>query len=230
MTNYAGETLESMSQAVWYNRWTLNKFEQYLKGEILEIGCGIGNFSNYLSAYGKLTAIDVNKEYVKEAKDKIDVKGDIGLGDIEKGDYFFKDKLFNTIVCINVLEHIKDDTQALRNIYKLLAPDGYLILLVPAQKFLFNSIDDSIGHYRRYEKDKINTILEQNNFEIKISKKLNFLGSIGWFIAGNLFKEERISEGKIKAFNLISPIFLFLENLFEPPIGTSILIIARKKE
>ncbi|MDP2684909.1 MAG: class I SAM-dependent methyltransferase, partial [bacterium] len=55
-----GETLESMSQAVWYNRWTLNKFKKYLNGDILEIGCGIGNFTKELAKYGKVWAIDIN--------------------------------------------------------------------------------------------------------------------------------------------------------------------------
>lgn len=224
------KTLESMSQAIWYNRWTLRKFSQYLKGKILEIGCGIGSFSMYLSKYGSLTAIDLNEEYVSNAKNRVDGQVEVGLGDIEKGEYFFKDRVFNTIVCINVLEHTKDDIKVIKNIHKLLAPEGFLVILVPAHRFLYNSIDDSIGHFKRYEKEELKKLLEKNNFEIVKLKKLNFLGSIGWFIAGKFFKEKKVSEGKIKIFNFISPFFLLLENLFEPPFGTSILMIARKKK
>lgn len=221
-------TLESMSQAVWYNRWTLGKFSKYLNGQILEIGCGIGNFTKFLTKRGSLTTIDINQSYLKEAKHTAEGLVEIGFGDIEKGKYFFKTRKFNTIVCINVLEHIKNDEQALKNIYKLLEPGGRLILLVPAHAFLYNAIDQSIGHFRRYEKDELINILLQNGFEVNKTRKLNLIGALGWYISGKLFREKEVNESKIIIFNLISPIFLLLENIFEPPVGTSILVIAQK--
>ncbi len=230
MSDLSEKTLESMNQATWYNQWLKNQFSKYLKGQILEIGCGIGNFSEILVEHGQLTAIDINEDYVKSAKNRIGDKASVGVGDIEKGKYFFKDKSFNSVVCINVLEHIKNDRESLINIYKLLAPGGCLVLLVPSHNFLYNSIDKSIGHLRRYEKDELGKMVIESNFEIKKIKRLNLLGSIGWFIAGKILQEKHVSEGKIKIFNLISPFFLFLEKLMEMPIGTSILIIARKKE
>jgi len=223
------QTLESMSQAVWYNQWTLNKFKAYLKGKILEVGCGTGNFSTHLAKYGNLTAVDINQDYVKQAKKKVE-NGEVGIGDIEKDQYFFGNKKFNTIVCLNVLEHIKNDDQAIKNIHALLTKDGFLILLVPAHQFLYNLIDKSIGHFRRYEKKQLKSLLHNNDFEIVKLRTLNFLGSIGWFIAGKLLRNNKVGEVKIRIFNIISPFFLLLENLFEPPIGTSILIIARKKK
>lgn len=223
------QTLETMSQANWYNRWTLSKFDRYLKGKILEIGCGIGNFSLHLKKYGELTSIDINKGYIKETKKKVNGQIEVGFGNIEEGKYFFKKKTFNTIVCINVLEHINNDTKALKNICKLKTPSGFLILIVPAHEFLYNLIDKSIGHYRRYNEEKLKDLLKEGGFEIVKIRTLNFLGSIGWFIAGKLFKDSRVSEGKIKIFNLISPIFLLLENIFEPPFGTSILVIAKRR-
>lgn len=226
--NSSAKTLESMSQAQWYNQWTKNHFERYLSGEILEIGCGIGNFSKYLSKYGNLTAIDINEEYLKMAKKRIFGQAEVGFGDIERGEYFFNNRKFNCVVCINVLEHIKDDVKAIRNIHKLLTPGGFLIILVPAHRFLYNSIDKSIGHFRRYEKREFEKILIDNGMEVLRIKSLNFLGIIGWFMAGKLFREKQVSEMKIKIFNLVSPIFLLTENLFELPIGTSILTIARK--
>lgn len=228
MSDQSSKTLESMSQAVWYNRWTKDQFSKYLTGQILEIGCGIGNFSTHLKDYGKLTAIDINKDYIEDAKSKVDGQVDIGLGDIEKGEYFFKKRNFNTAVCINVLEHIKNDKEAIKNIYQILVPGGFLILLVPGHKFLFNSIDQSIGHFRRYEKNKLEKLLKDEGFDIIKSRNLNFLGSIGWFLVGKFFKESYVSEGKVKFFNLISPLFLTIEKMFEPPFGTSILVIARK--
>lgn len=221
------QTLESMSQAIWYNQWTVKKFDKYLKGKILEVGCGIGNFTQFLVNYGQVFAIDKNLDSVKETLNLIGEKGKVGFGDIEKGEYFFNEN-FDTIVCINVLEHISNDDQALRNVFKLLKKQGVLILLVPSHQFLYGEIDKSIGHFRRYAKHELIRELKTQGFKILQSRRLNFLGALGWFISGRVLKENAVKGENIKIFNLIAPLFLLLEDLFEPPIGTSILLIAQK--
>lgn len=220
-------TLESMSQAVWYNQWTLRKFNKFLKGKILEVGCGIGNFTKTLTGYGQVFAIDINKEYISQTAKLINT-GQVGFGDIETGVYFFDTQKFDSIVCINVLEHIKNDNAALSNLFKLLKIGATLILLVPLHKLLYGEIDKSIGHFRRYEKDDLIKKMQSLGFKIIKVRKLNFLGSLGWFIAGRVLKEKVLKDHKIKIFNLIAPFILPLEDLIEPPIGISILIIAQK--
>lgn len=229
MRDYTGTTtLESMSQAGAYNKWTLSKFKEFLKGEILEIGCGIGNFTSTLSNYGKVTAVDIDKVIVKKFEDRKNPDISIGYGDIEKGEFFFDKKKFDSIICINVLEHIQNDIKALDNIFELLQNGGNLVLLVPIYSFLYGEIDREIGHFRRYNPNILIEKMRKMGFEIISYRKLNFIGAIGWFISGKILKNKQISENKIKMFNLISPL-LYLEDLVEPPVGTSILIIARKK-
>lgn len=227
-SNASEETLESMSQAVWYNRWTLKKFSSFLKGDILEVGCGIGNFTQLLRSYRSVWAIDINNEYIEQTKKNVNGGVRMGVGDIEKGSYFFERQRFDTVVCLNVLEHISDDNKALENLYKLLRKKGYLILLVPAHQFLYGQIDKSIGHFRRYSKKKLESKLKKIGFNIINSKKVNLLGSIGWFIEGKIFKKSKIEESKVKIFNLLAPFFLNAENFAEPPMGTSILTVAQK--
>lgn len=221
-------TLESMSQAVWYNQWTIKKFTKFLKGNILEVGCGIGNFTNFLTAFGKVWAIDINNDYLKQTKSKIDGKVNVGFGDIEKGKFFFNDQKFDSIVCLNVLEHIENDEKALKNLNGLLSDRGYLILLLPAGKILFGKIDKAIGHFRRYSKEDIVKKMNKANFSILQCRELNFLGAIGWFLAGKILNNSTVSENQIKLFNIVGPFMLPLENIIEPPVGTSILIIAQK--
>lgn len=227
--NTGEKTLESMGEAVWYNRWTLDKFRKFLKGDILEIGCGIGNFTKLIDKYGNLWAIDIEKEYTKQTRDLVGKKVKLGLGDIEKNNYFFTNLKFDSIVCLNVLEHIRDDRKALRNLYKLLKKDGYLILLVPSHIFLYGKIDSSIGHFRRYSEKSLLVEMENIGFKIIKSHKLNFIGAIGWFISGRIFKKTIVENNKIKLFNLVAPFFLSLEKIIKPPVGISILIIAQRK-
>lgn len=222
------QTLESMSQAVWYNKWTVKKFESFLKGDILEIGCGIGNFTNFLKKYGNVWAMDIVDSYIKQTSQIAGGGINVGFGDIEKGKYFFSKQKFDTIVCLNVLEHIKDDKKALENMYGLLNKNGQLVLLVPVFDFLMGEIDRSIGHFRRYKKGVLTKNLEGIGFKIIKNRILNFLGAIGWWIFSRLFSTNKINESNIKIFNLIAPLILPVEDLFEPPLGTSILIIAQK--
>ncbi len=224
----SSRTLESMSQAVWYNRWTLRKFTKYLSGDILEIGCGIGNFTKSLEEFGNVWAIDINNDYLKQTKKIIGKNTKIGFGNIENGEFFFGNKKFDSIVCINVLEHIKDDIGALENLYSLLNKGGFLILLVPIHEFLYSEIDKSIGHFRRYKRSDLIYKLERSGFNITESRVLNFLGAIGWLVSGKILQNRQVSGNKIKLFNLVSPIILRLEDLIESPIGTSILVIAKK--
>jgi len=221
-------TLESMNQAMWYNRWTLSKFSKYLSGDILEVGCGIGNFTPSLARYGRVWAFDVDRHAVAATKKRISKNATIGRGDIENGAYFFKNKRFATIVCLNVLEHVKGDQQAIRNMQKLLLPGGYLILLVPIHQALFGTIDAAIAHHRRYTPNKLITQLKRHGFRIVSQRKLNLFGAIGWFITGKILKRTKINSAYIRLFNLFSPLLLPLEDIVAPPFGTSILVIAQK--
>jgi len=217
-----------MSQALWYNRWTMNKFSRFLSGEILEVGCGIGNFTAAIAKYGKLWAIDIDRHSLAKTKRHQSHSVHIGAGDIEKGSYFFNNQKFDTLVCLNVLEHIKDDVQAVKNMQHILKPDGHLILLVPIYQALYGTIDTAIGHYRRYSPTAIVSLLKDSGFTIVKSRKLNFLGAIGWWLSGRVLKRDTVSKRRIKLFNTVAPIVLPFEDLIEPPFGTSILIVAKK--
>lgn len=227
--SYDKDTLESMSQAVWYNQWTVNQFKKFLHGDILEVGCGVGNFTKQLLFFGEVSAIDIKTDYLRQTKELIGSGGQVGFGDIEKGSYFFKDKKFDAIVCLNVLEHIQDDEVALKNLFNLLKKEGRLILIIPSENFLYGEIDRSIGHFRRYEKTELIKKLRTAGFEIIKSKKLNFLGAIGWFIVGRILREKKVKKGNVKIFNTIAPFILLLENIVEPPLGISILTVAQRK-
>ncbi|HEY4036159.1 MAG TPA: class I SAM-dependent methyltransferase [Ktedonobacteraceae bacterium] len=227
---YTGHvTLESMSNAKWYNNWTVNIFKSYLQGDILEVGCGIGSFTKMLVDYGNVYAIDLDEDCIEQTRQTINRKDNVGFGDIEHGYYFLGEKTFDTITCINVLEHIEYDEQALKNMYQLLKPAGVLVLLVPAHPFLYGQIDKEIGHYRRYTKKGVMMLLEDADFDVVYARKMNALGGIGWWFTGKILKDTSVSEKKLQFFDKIAPFILPLEEKIEPPIGTSVLAIAKKR-
>lgn len=215
--------LEIMSSAIWYNNWLLNQISKYLRGDILEVGAGIGNFTLKLSKYGKTTAIDYDSDYTSSTSRK-----NANFGDIEKGKYFFGKKTFDTIVCMNVLEHIKDDRKALRNMNSLLKRGGRLILLVPAFSFAYGQLDHDLGHFRRYTIKSAEGKVKEAGFKIIEKKYLNWLGLIGWTINAKILGKRIIPEGQLKLFDKVARLFLFIEKFISPPFGLSALVIGEK--
>jgi len=221
-------SLESMNQAVWYNQWILNKIVKYLKNDILEVGCGIGNFTNSLIKYGKIWSIDIDQHLIKKTEKKLNKKVKIGYGDIEKGKYYFKKKYFDTIICFNVLEHIKNDENAVENLNKLLKKRGILLLVLPAHPKIYGSLDKHVGHFRRYEMNKLLSLLKSHNFDIILSKRINIIGALGWWFSGKVLKNTFVDLDKLSFFNKIAPFVLPIEDIIGTPIGISILVVAQK--
>jgi len=222
-------TLESMGQAIWFNQWTYELFREYIEGTILEIGSGIGNFTKKLSLHRDVYAIDIEREYFPIIRKKLKKSGvRIGFGDIETGTYFFGKKTFDTLICLNTLEHIKHDVKALSNMHSLLRPNKHLILLVPAHQFLYSTLDKAIGHHRRYSFSNLIVKLKRAGFRILIKRRINMLGAVGWFISGKILKEDTIAERKILLFDRIAKYILPIERHIDIPFGTSLLIIATK--
>lgn len=221
-------TLESMAEATWYNNWLVSKFKKYLKGMILEVGCGVGNFTSELLNYGQVYAIDLKEIYLEKTRKLTRGKARVGFGDIEKGNFFFGKEKFDSIVCLNVLEHIKNDKAALKNLCELLNPNGHLIIIVPAHPTLYGKIDQSINHFRRYTKSQFVKLVKDNGLKIVNAKRVNLLGALGWWFSGKILKRTIVDKGKIKIFNLLAPLFLRLESIVETPLGISVLIIAQK--
>jgi SAM-dependent methyltransferase len=218
-------TLKIMKKAKWYNLWLLSFFSKYLKGDILEVGAGIGNFSGVLKTYGDVTAIDISKKYLNEYK----TTGIMcGYGDIEKGRYFFRQKQFDSIVCLNVIEHIENDRKAFENIYKLLKHNGVSIVLVPAHRILFSRYDKLLGHYRRYNISQLRETIKDLGFQTVGIRYINWWGAIGWFIYMKFFKRVDFPEKELGIFDIIGKYLLWPEKIMKLPFGLSILLIVKK--
>src|SRR3989339_512887 len=199
-------TLQLMDRMDNYNKWIINKFIKYIKGSVLEIGCGIGSITQYCIDKCDVTAVDISSEY-------------IGI---------VKENSFDTIVCSNVLEHIRDDIYALKNMNTLLKKDGYLVLLIPAGNALFSDLDKNLGHHRRYSRKDIENKLLQSGFSIEKQFNINIIGAIGWFVAGKILKRKELNKDLLITFNILTPLFIFIDTIFRIPVGLSIINICKK--
>ena len=211
-----------------YNQWLVTQVKNHLKSPILDAGAGNGAFVELLLKDYLVYAIDQDRELATNLQ-KILPKEKAGYGDIEQAIYFFNKKKFKTIMCFNVLEHIKNDDKALLNLYNLLSHRGKLIILVPAHQWAYGEMDKEINHFRRYSKDSLKNLLENNHFTIISIKYLNMFGLLGWFVAGKIFKRKMVSAGQIGIFDKIMGLITILEKRIEPPVGLSIFAVCQKK-
>jgi SAM-dependent methyltransferase len=135
----------------------------------------------------------------------------------------------DTVVCMNVLEHLEDDELAVNTFSKRLAPGGLLVLLIPAVPWLFGEIDRRLGHYRRYSKGSAAALMRKTGMTMVRMRYFNFIGVWGWLWNARVAKSLTQSDGQIHFFdNYIVPWESRLEKVIAPPVGQSLLVVARK--
>jgi SAM-dependent methyltransferase len=131
---------------------------------------------------------------------------------------------------MNVLEHIKDDEAAVRAFSRLLRPGGALVLLVPAAPWLYGEIDKRLGHYRRYSKPSARALMEKAGLRVVALRYFNFIGLWAWWWNARVTRQLTQSDLQICLFdNLIVPWQARLESILPPPLGQSLLVVARKE-
>jgi len=225
-------TLSILEEATSYHRWIFEKIKPYLKGNILEVGCGTGNLTGWLLGWGKVVVSDMNKNYLqlveKKYQDHSNLKG-VFIWDIQQEPTRELLASFDTIVCSNVLEHIGDDVSVLKHFHHLLSRQGRLILLVPALKFLYNQLDKDLGHFRRYSKKELVSKIEQSGFRILHLTYFNPFGILGWFFNGSILRRRILPQNQVKVFNKMVPLFLSLEKIIPNWVGQSLIVVGEKR-
>lgn len=214
-----------------HNRWLFTQIKPYLAGNILEIGSGIGTISRILiTTNSNLVLSDIKKDYLENlyrsfgANPKVKIiKYDV-LSAEDAHELPFKIK---TAVCLNVLEHLEDDKKALRNIYNILDQNGRLILVVPAMRTLYGSLDKKIGHRRRYEKADLVKKIEENGFLIDKIYYFSLFAAVGWFINGRILRKKRISGLQVSIYDKLVPLISKFEKVIKAPFGLSLIAICR---
>lgn len=212
--------------------WHSNKDKVLLKlvsgNDILDIGCGAGTISAALAKLGKnVTAIDSHAPYLELAKQKNpDVKVEYILGDCTKHKF---NKKFDAVVLSGVLEHVQDDKTMLKKIYDLLNVGGRLVLLTSAYSNLYSNFDKSVGHYRRYDKAELRSLLNSCGFKIL---KLKYWDALGLAvlgiskITGHTISPDTIGNAALD--RLLDIWFWLVENKMPFKFGADIILVATK--
>lgn len=232
------ETLNVIASANNFNKWMFQTIKPFCKGNILEIGSGLGNISNFFIQNNySIFLSDIRNNYCTHLEQKFqNNKNLLGIDKINLVDKDFDElnkKLinkFDTVFALNVIEHIEDDNLAIINCKKLLKENGNLIILVPAYQILYNHFDKELFHFRRYQKTELTQIFKKNKFTIIKSFYFNALAIIGWFVSGKIAKNKIIPSSQMGFYNKIVFFAKIIDLILFNKIGLSTVVVGRKNK
>jgi hypothetical protein len=230
---YPGKDLEAMSFAVNYHRWILDEMRPYLGRKIVEVGAGTGSFSEMLLAesYDSLALIEPS-EMFRSLRANIALSNN-GL-EIDFYNTLFSEacedlKGADSILYINVLEHIEDDTGEIDLVYRTLDTGGRCFIFVPALAWLYGKFDRKIGHFRRYAKTDLEQKVRNAGFRIIRSKYFDLPGVVPWYIKYRMLGSDSLGGDAVLFYDkLVVPVASRFERYLGPPLGKNILLIAEK--
>lgn len=220
---------EQMQKATNYNQWTFELFCEYIRGDVLEVGCGVGSFTKLIDDHGNfdsLYSIDISQpaiDFIKTKKFKNKIK-------IECIDLINAEGSYDFILCMNVMEHVEDDKNFFRKLTGLLKKDGVLFLLVPSHMFLYSNFDKAAGHFKRYAKKDMNSAELPSGIKLIDQYYFNMIGALGYWAVYKALKSGNINdtEGEIGLFDKYIVPFSKKILPLKAPFGISLISIYKK--
>jgi len=213
-----------------YRRAVLREFAPYLRGDLLEVGAGIGHFSLELSALHSVTSLTCVEPSAVRVRawrartiDATLIEGTVDAVGTELE--------FDALISINVLEHIRaDQVELAKYAARLSRRRGHLCLFVPARPELYAPIDRHFGHHRRYRRAELRDKLEAAGFELLRLSYFNWFGYFAWWLNFRLLKRRRFEPASVKLFDRIFPwVHACERHVARPPFGQSLLAISRSR-
>jgi len=225
-------TLRRRSSLKRYNKWIWDRVQPYVGQRVLEVGAGSGTMTRFLYGRELIVATDKETPYVDRLRnafrrrpgiivERCDLDSD-GALDLSRYQ-------FDTVTCINVLEHTDDDVAALRRANQLLVDGGRVIVFVPAGKHLYGSLDKGVGHQRRYEREELVNKLTAAGFVVEEVAFQNRAAKLAWWLNSKLFKRSALPLAQSRIFDRLVPLFRAMEG-DRPGSGLSLIAVGRKPD
>ena len=235
--NYPGRELESMVFAVNYHRWILQRLKPFLGRRIIEVGAGTGSLYELLleTRPESLMLLEPSANMFPRLVERLhDIDNDrvaqahrCTLADARTR---FRGAMRpDSIVYVNVLEHIENDEEELRTVHSVLPAGGCVLIFVPANQWLMGSIDRQFGHFRRYGLEELRRKCRSTGFAIRFSSHFDALGIIPWLLRYRVFQSDHMEPRAVRFYDrYVVPIAQAMERVIAPPIGKNIIVIGEK--
>ena len=227
---HGGEILLRLNRAPRFSRWMADVIRPYARNRVLELGAGIGNLTVNLVPRAVYWATDVNPEYLDALERLRANRPYLRVAHVDASDAgtFPTEQSFDTVIFLNVLEHLADDTGALRNVFAALGNGGTAVVLVPSGPALYGTLDEVLGHCRRYTERQLVALGQAAGFHVTRVLKFNRTGVIAWWLNGKILRRKTFGMAQIRLLNSLTPLFRMLDSWLPlPPL--SLIAIFRKE-
>jgi glycosyltransferase involved in cell wall biosynthesis len=228
--DYGSKILVNVAGVPNFNRWMADTVRPFVGARILEVGAGIGNVTQALLPRDRYTVSDVNPSYLDylrnfaEGKPYMDVRQvDLGRAD----DFAPLTGQYDTVVCLNVLEHMPDEAAALANVCSALQPGGVAIILVPQNPEIYGSLDNVLGHQRRYTRQTLRNAIEKQGLQLDRLVDFNRVTVPFWWLNGRVLNRRHFSKVQLKLVNMFTWLFRRVDPIL-PWRGASLIAVARR--
>jgi 2-polyprenyl-3-methyl-5-hydroxy-6-metoxy-1,4-benzoquinol methylase len=227
---YAADDLETIREARRYGAHVFELFRPHIGTRVLEVGCGIGTMSEKLAAMADMiVGIEPNAACIDRvaAAMRHEPKFSLRPCHLEECDPAeLRGQRFDTVYCVNVLEHLEHDVAALQLFREIIVPHGKVLIFVPAVPAAYGPLDAELGHHRRYSKQMLSRVFASAGLEVVMLRYTNPIGLAGWMYNAHVSKSRVHSLSQVKLFErLVAPWALPLERLITPPIGLSLMAV-----
>lgn len=223
---------DTLRSAVAYNAWIHALLAPYLGCRVFDAGCGIGNLTRLLLPDAEVViAYERRQDFCDIVRSELGthaqlrvVQGDLATLDVTA----FAAERIDTVVCVNVLEHIEDDVALLERFRDMLIAGGRVLLFVPAHPWLYGAHDAADGHFRRYTKRALRSAMLSAGLDVERLRWVNLPGIFGWW----LNRRRRcvgLDDSQCRVFDRLVPIIAAVERWVPPPVGLSLLAVGRKE-
>jgi glycosyltransferase involved in cell wall biosynthesis len=227
---YGSGILVHLESARRFNLWMGEVLRPHLGDRVLEIGAGIGNLTKQFIPRELYVVSDINPHYLHYLHSYAHGKPYIHVLHVDAGnpEHFRNlESTFDTVLMINVLEHVPDEELALRNVWSALAPGGRAVILVPCHPSLYGSLDVVLGHRERYTKPALRHALERIGFRVEKLFDFNRCSVPGWWLNGKLLRKKTFSKPQLKALDSAMAILKRIDRFWPWP-GLSTIAVAVK--
>ena len=221
-------TLRRMSALDRYNAFLFELIRRDVGQRVLEVGAGTGTMTTFLRDRDQVIATDVDAQYLRLLSRRFENASNVEVTAFDLGAEVPPDvasRRYDTIICLNVLEHVADDETALRHLRDLLEPGGKLVLLVPAHRALYGTMDAAVGHHRRYAGEEVARLLTRVGFHAERQTFVNAASIPAWLLNGRVLKRRGVPGLQARQANLLVPVFRFEQRL-RLPFGLSVIAVA----
>jgi SAM-dependent methyltransferase len=212
-----------------YRQWELDLVSPFLGRSVLEIGSGMGYFSEKLVEAGldRLVLSDHEAQCLEGLRRSFGGRPGVEIAEVALPGAVEIGAPVETVVAMNVLEHIEDDAGALRDLAGVLAPGGRIVLWVPAYMQLYGDFDRQVGHVRRYTPETMRSAVDRAGLNVRHLRRINLLGGVAWWLAVRRGGTGRPHKRLVWLYdNVVVRVSRTVESVVEPPFGQSILCVA----